>query len=235
MSSMPYLYLIPARGGSKGIPRKNVKLLGNKSLIAYSIETAMAIAQTNDVICVSSDDDEIIAAATQCGLSVAFKRPAQLATDTAGTYPVILHALNYYAQQQQYFDAVVLLQPTSPFRRAEQVQAAITKFDATVDMVVSVIETAANPYYVLYEEDAEGYLQKSKTANFVRRQDCPTVYELNGAIYVINTQSLRKYQSFAQFKRLRKYHMPQQYHVDLDTPLDWAFAEFLIEKGFITF
>ncbi len=230
---MKILYLIPARGGSKGIPHKNIKSLNGKPLILYTVEVARRLAGDAD-ICVSTDDDEIIRVVEQAGLKVPFKRPDELATDTSGSYEVILHALDFYAQKGVKYDVVVLLQPTSPFRTAEHVKEAIELYKPSLDMVVSVCEAAANPYYTLFEENEKGYLARSKTGNFVCRQDCPKVYEYNGAIYVMNVRSLRE-KALAAFTNIKKYVMPRELSIDLDTPLDWKFAEFLIQEKEISF
>ncbi len=228
---MKYLFLIPARGGSKGIPRKNIRPLSGKPLILYSTEIARKLSHDDD-ICVSTDDHEIVEIVQQSGLKVPFVRPSHLATDTTPTYDVIIHALNYYEKLNKFYDAVVLLQPTSPFRRLEDLKNAISLFRNDIDMVVSVFETKSNPYYVLYEEDTNGYLIKSKKGNFTRRQDCPKVYEINGSIYVMNTNSLKN-SNIAEFKKVIKYVMDRKYSIDLDEELDWKFAEFLIQNNYI--
>jgi len=226
---MNILYIIPARGGSKGIPGKNIKLLGGKPLIHYSIKVARQIANDED-ICVSTDDQEIIRVVNSVGLKVPFLRPTKLATDTAGSYEVILHAIQYYKSIGKKYDVVVLLQPTSPFRNVTNLKEAIGLFSSNIDMVVSVFETRSNPYYVLFEEDENGFLRKSKQGNFARRQDCPIVYEYNGSIYVMNVKSLKE-KSFTQFGTIVKYVMDSEYTIDLDTQLDWEFAEFLIKSN----
>lgn len=101
-------------------------------------------------------------------------------------------------------------------------------------MVVSVKEAESNPYFTLFEENGEGYLEKSKKGTFARRQDAPFVWELNGAVYVINVESLRSHSSIAQFSKVVKYPMNQLESVDLDTPLDWRFAELLVEENYIS-
>lgn len=224
---MELLFVIPARGGSKGIPGKNIKQLAGKPLICYAIDNARALSGDEN-ICVSSDDDDIIRTAEEYGLKIPFKRPAQLATDTSGMYEVILHALDYYNRAGKTFEAVVLLQPTSPFRKSNQISEAINLYKDSIDMVVSVKETHANPYYMLYEENVHGYLEKSKKANFVRRQDCPAVWELNGAIYVLNVRSLKQ-KPISEFDRIVKYRMDDLSSVDIDNKIDWMFSEFLIE------
>lgn len=158
---MNILVIIPARGGSKGIPGKNIKLLGGKPLIYYAIDVARAIVDDTH-ICVSTDDDQIIRVVEQYGLSVPFIRPTELATDTAGSYGVLLHALSFYESKGEHFDAVVLLQVTSPFRTVNHVREALNLYNKDLDMVVSVKETDSNPYYLCFEEDTEGMLHISK-------------------------------------------------------------------------
>ena len=226
---MRLLYLIPARGGSKGIPHKNIKQLSGKPLIAYSIDVARQLTDDSH-ICVSTDDDEIIQVVTSYGLTVPFKRPDSLATDSAGTYEVILHAIDFYENRGVHYDAVVLLQPTSPLRTARQVTEAIGLYDTSVDAVVSVCESPQNPYYNLFEENREGYLCISKgDGTFRRRQDTPPVWMFNGAVYVFNVESLRK-GYFDSFKRIRKYVMPSDMSVDLDTLTDWMYLEAVMNK-----
>jgi CMP-N,N'-diacetyllegionaminic acid synthase len=224
---MKTLFLIPARGGSKGIPGKNSKLFAGKPLISYSIELARQFT-TDDNICLSTDDDEIAVVAESMGLIVPFRRPSELSTDTASTKDVILHALTYYELLGKTFDTIVLLQPTSPFRQKYHVKEALALYSDEVDVVMSVRLTDANPYFVLFEENEEGFLEKSKTGNFSRRQDCPQVWQANGAIYVYNVKSLNENKSLNS--RILKYVMESTYSVDLDTELEWQFAEFLNAK-----
>jgi CMP-N,N'-diacetyllegionaminic acid synthase len=225
------LFLIPARGGSKGIPQKNIKLLSGKPLIYYAIDSARVLS-VDENICVSTDDDSISEIVSNYGLDIPFKRPHEFATDTSGTYEVILHALNHYETKGKSFDVVVLLQPTSPFRKSNQITEALKLFSTNIDMVVSVKETKSNPYYVLFEEDMEGFLRKSKEATFTRRQDCPKVWELNGAIYILNVQSLKQ-KHMTEFDRIVKYPMDDLTSIDIDDQIDWMFCEFLIEKGLV--
>ena len=227
------LVIIPARGGSKGIPRKNIKALNGKPLIEYTIDCARAIAPDKN-ICVSTDDNEIIDVVQAYGLLVPFKRPAELASDTAGTYEVLLHALEFYEKQGKHFDIIVLLQNTSPFRTPDHVKEALALYDDGLDMVVSVKECAANPYYCVFEEDEEGYLHVSKgEGNITRRQDAPKVYEYNGAIYVINPVSLKQ-MPLNKFSKRRKYVMDELHSIDLDTMIDWQIAEMMLNEKMIT-
>ena len=223
---MKILVVIPARGGSKGIPHKNIKPLAGKPLIHYTIDVARQIVADED-ICVSTDDSEIIQCVEDYGLKVPFVRPEELATDTAGTYEVLLHALNFYEQQGNQYDVVLLLQNTSPFRTAKQVKEALALYQSDIDMVVSVKECSANPYYCVFEENQEGYLNICKgDGNITRRQDAPKVYEYNGAIYAINPQSLKQ-MPLNKFSRRIKYVMDEQSSLDLDTMNDWRMAELI--------
>lgn len=223
---MKFLVVIPARGGSKGIPRKNIKPFDGKPLIYYTIDVARAIVSDDD-ICVSTEDNEIIQMVENYGLQVPFKRPEELATDTAGTYEVLLHALDFYEKRGKYYDALILLQNTSPFRTVEHVKNALKLYTPNVDMVVSVKECTENPYYNIYEEDNEGYLHVCKgDGNIFRRQDAPKVYEYNGAIYIMNVKTLKVTHMHKMQKRV-KYVMDERSSFDLDTMTDWMIAEMI--------
>lgn len=224
---MKPLVVIPARGGSKGVPRKNIKLLNGKPLIQYTIEAARGVFADNQ-ICVSTDDQEIKTVVENMGLSVPFLRPKHLASDTAGTYEVLLHAVEFYENKGYYPDTLILLQATSPFRTAQHLQEALALYDTTCEMVVSVKETKSNPYYILREENVQGWLVKSKEGNFISRQDCPKVYELNGAIYIINIDALKS-KPLHEFTKMRKFEMDEMSSHDIDNPIDWIVAEALIQ------
>ncbi|HTQ63444.1 MAG TPA: acylneuraminate cytidylyltransferase family protein [Puia sp.] len=227
---MNILFVIPARGGSKGIPGKNIKELNGKPLIYYSIEFARLFTGDEN-ICVSSDSEEIINSIKKIGLRAPFVRPAALATDTAGSYEVLQHALAFYDAQQKKYDILVLLQPTSPLRKKEHLQQALAMYDSKLDMLVSVKKSKSNPYYNLFEENQDGYLVLSKgEGDYQRRQDIPEVFEFNGSIYIINAHSLQSYKSFKDFKFIKKYTMDDEYSIDLDTPSDWEYLEYLLKK-----
>lgn len=221
------LYIIPARGGSRGIPHKNIKPLGGKSLIAYSIEAARRTGATDDHILVSTDDPMIAETVRRStGLPVPFMRPAELATDTAGSREVILHAMDWADEAGIAYDVVVLLQPTSPLRTADDILGALALYRPGTDMVVSVTQAPCNPYYDCFETDpATGTLHVSKGDGLlIRRQDAPPAWVYNGAVYVINPDSLRRMPLGAMHVRI-PYIMPRERSIDLDTPLDWTIAE----------
>lgn len=224
---MKPLVVIPARGGSKGVPRKNIKLLNGKPLIQYTIEAARGVF-SDEHICVSTDEEEIKSVVEELGLTVPFIRPEHMASDTAGTYEVLLHAIEFYEKEGYYPDTLILLQATSPFRTKQHLREALALYDATCEMVVSVKETKSNPYYVLLEENEHGWLVKSKDGNFIRRQDCPKVYELNGAIYIMNVEALKS-KPIQDFLKVRKYDMDEMSSHDIDYPIDWVVAKALLK------
>jgi CMP-N,N'-diacetyllegionaminic acid synthase len=229
---MSTLFLIPARGGSKGIPGKNIKPLAGKPLIYYSIDIARAFSG-DALICVSTDDPAIIKTVEDYGLKVPFRRPDSLATDSAGSYEVIVHALDWYRENGFDIDTLVLLQPTSPLRIKRHVQEAMNLLNEETEMVTSVKKTKSNPFHLLYTENESGFIEKAiKGRDFDRRQDVPQAYELNGAVYVIQVASLRK-RKISEFEKVKKYEMPRLHSVDIDEPEDWVWAEYLLERKII--
>ncbi|HAQ65681.1 MAG TPA: acylneuraminate cytidylyltransferase family protein [Bacteroidales bacterium] len=225
------LFIIPARGGSKGIPGKNIRLFAGKPLLAYSIDLARAFVP-DDNICLSTDSIDIARVATQMGLPVPFRRPEHLATDIASSRDVILHALSHYETLGKHFKRFVLLQPTSPLRQPFHIAEAMDLLKPSINGVMSVKSTNANPYFVLFEEDENGFLKKSKTGSFNRRQDCPDVWEANGAVYVYDTEWYKN--TDGSNAKLVKYVMDERYSVDLDTETDWLFAEYMQQRLFNT-
>lgn len=226
---MKPLIIIPARGGSKGVPRKNIKLLNGVPLIHYTIKVAQQLFD-NSIICVSTDDEQIKQIAEKKGIKIPFLRPKELASDTSGSYEVLLHAIDFYEKKGYKADTLILLQPTSPFRTSSQVVEAIKLFSEKVDMVVAVKEAKTSPYYNLFEEDNKGFLKKSKESNYIRRQDCPKVWEYNGAIYVINIDALKK-KTINSFEKIIKYEMDEFSSHDIDTALDWKMAELMVVQN----
>lgn len=222
---MKILYIIPARGGSKGIPGKNIKAFLGKPLICHTIDHAREAGAEDRDICVSTDSEEIRRVVEEYGLPVPFLRPDHLATDTAGTYEVLRHALEWYEGQGREYDMVVLLQATSPLCTGEDIRKAVEMWEPGIDMVVSVCEAAANPYFNIFETDREGNLHISKgDGHYLRRQDAPKAWEYNGAIYAMSAESMKR-MHMADFPVRRPYAMPSWRSVDLDTPADWERAE----------
>lgn len=224
---MKVLAVIPARGGSKGIPRKNIKPLAGKPLIAWTIEAALK-AQGIDRVIVSTEDKEIGSVAKQFGAEVPFMRPLALAQDdTPGIAPV-LHAI----EQLRDYDWVLLLQPTSPLRSVEDIEGII-RFcrDEAAPSAVSVTQVSKHPFW-MYQRDDQNRLQPliPNRPEITRRQEFPSVYVLNGAMYLARTDWLIQNQGFIGSETLG-YSIPEERSVDLDTPQDWCWVEFLIEQA----
>lgn len=226
---MKILYLIPARAGSKGLPGKNVKILGDKPLIVHSIDFALKNIKEEDELCISSNDEEVLDIAKSLRIDVPFVRPGELASDTANSYDVIMHAIKCYEDNNKCFDLVLLLQPTSPFRSQEDFDTLIQSYDDEVEMVVSVKKAKENPYFTLFEENESGFLDKSKKGDFQRRQDCPDVFAFNGSMYLLKVSALKN-RSINEFKKIKKIVMPEERSIDIDTMADWILAEFYLNK-----
>ena len=227
---MKALYLIPARGGSKGVPGKNIRLLGGRPLIAHSIGHALEVADREDVV-VSTDSEEIKGAAIEAGARVPFLRPVELASDTAGSREVMLHAIDYLSAKGENYDTIVLLQPTSPLRDPADIRRAVEIYkESGADMVVSVAEARTNPYYNAFETDNDGFLKISKgEGNLTRRQDAPKVWEFTGAIYVIKVSALRE-KSITKFDRILPLPTKRETAIDIDEEMDFLVCEEMIKK-----
>lgn len=225
---MKILGLIPARGGSKGVPRKNIKLLGGKPLIEHTIAVGMACKALHTLI-VSTDDEAIAEVSRQAGASVPFLRPAALATDQSPTIDTILHTLEWCHTHHQYFDAVCLLQPTTPFRSKEDLRAALEVFgQRSADCLMSVREVphTFNPHWVFEEDPESGFLQTATgdTKLITRRQDLPPAYYRDGAIYITRSEILLKQHSIYG-QKVVAYHMQHSPDINIDGPDDWERAE----------
>jgi CMP-N,N'-diacetyllegionaminic acid synthase len=221
------LALVPARGGSKGIPRKNLKIFAGKPLIAWTIESAKR-ASCVDRVVVTTEDAEIAQLALSLGADVPFMRPAELATDhTPGIAPV-LHAL----EQLPDFEWVLLLQPTSPLRTTQDIED-IWSFcqQRQVASVVAVSKVGTSPslmYYRGSNDVIEPVLQTEVRGG--RRQDFPDTYQINGALYLAQAEWLKAHGSFVKEGTLG-FEMPPERSVDVDTLRDWQWAEFLMARG----
>lgn len=214
------LALIPARGGSKGIPDKNITNLAGKPLIAWTIEAAQVCSKI-DAVVLSSDEHAIIEVAVRYGCIVPFIRPSELATDEATSMDVVHHAL----EQLPEFDVVLLLQPTSPLRTAADIEACLDLLrDAPA--IVSVRPSEDHPY-LTFEINDLGIMTpyaKPSPAQSLRRQDLPGAWCLNGAIYAADVKWLKNKRSFISPETIA-YRMPAARSLDIDTPADLRLAE----------
>lgn len=228
-----FLAVVPARGGSKRLPRKNVLPLAGRPLIAWTIDAARASGVFADVL-VSTDDEEIAGVARQAGALVPWLRPAELATDTATSASVLKHAWAWYSRERGPVSAVVLLQPTSPFRTAASIRGAVEQFaaapDAPAHPVVSVSPAAQPPHWSFRVDNGVLRPFLGWESLQVRSQDLPPAYALNGAVYVIPSADLA-----ADLPVLRPGVRPFVMNdvreaLDIDTADDWAAAEHVAER-----
>ena len=229
---MKTLGIITARGGSKGVPRKNIAPLLGRPLLAYTAEAALASLRLTRVL-LSTDDDEIADVGRACGLSVPFRRPADLSRDDTPTLPVLQHAVSWVEQQGERYDAICLLQPTNPFRGPEDIDACVELLESSnADTVVTIlpVPTEYNPHWV-YEKDQEGHLRlvTGERSPLPRRQDLPQAFHREGSVYVIRRDVLMK-QNSLYGARLVGYLMHASRSVNIDQPGDMARAEELAAK-----
>ncbi|GEQ86802.1 hypothetical protein ULMS_23100 [Patiriisocius marinistellae] len=228
---MKILGIIPARGGSKGIPNKNRKLLNGIPLLQYTT-TAAKESQLLDEVIFTSEDDILISLAKSQGISVPFKRPAHLATDAAGSLEVVKHAISFYKEKGIYFDAVCLLQVTTPFRTAETIDLAIRKFKKNnCDSLISVqkVPHQFNPHWVFEEKNGNLKIATGETRIIKRRQELPDAFIRDGAIYITKTRTLMEENSF--FGNSTTYiETDASSYVNIDTMEDWKKAEMIIKQ-----
>lgn len=222
------LGIIPARGGSKGVPRKNIRLLAGKPLIAWTIEAAKSSEHISRLI-LSSDDEEILTIAKNFGCEVPFIRPKEYASDESSAIDVVMHAMN--ALQESY-DYLVYLQPTSPLKRTKDIDGAIAKcIKSKVDTCVSVTSPDKSPYWSFRLDDENKLIPLIPWEDKnTRRQDVPESYILNGAIYVAKTEAILKHRSFIH-KDTIGFYMPRNRSVDVDAELDFVIAEYLLHNS----
>lgn len=225
------LCTICARGGSKGVPGKNVLPLGGKPLIAHSIDQARATGLFAQ-IAVSSDSPEILSVAAAAGATILIERPPELATDAAPKLPVIQHCLlAAEAQSGQAFDVVVDLDTTSPLRLPEDIIGSVRLLlDTDAENVITAMKARRSPYFNLVELE-DGYVRLSKPLAdpVTRRQSSPPCFDMNASVYVWHRQSLLDGKTVFM-ERTRLYEMPEERSIDIDTPLDFAFVEFLMAQ-----
>jgi N-acylneuraminate cytidylyltransferase len=216
------------------VPGKNTKLLAGKPLLQYTADAAKAAGLLTRVV-LSSDDDAIIEVARQCGIDVPFKRPAHLATDGAPTLPAIQHAVQYLQEQEgDFFDAVCLLQPTSPMRPPGLIDACIGRFVSTgADSLITVMPVPHeyNPHWV-FEPASDGFLKiaTGEEKIIARRQELPPAYIRDGCVYITKTSVLMN-QNSLYGSSIAWYETDPKNQVNIDTPDDWALAEQTLEKA----
>jgi CMP-N,N'-diacetyllegionaminic acid synthase len=240
MSVYPVLAVIPARGGSRGLPNKNIAILAGLPLIAHSIRLSKLCTEITSCI-VSTDSNEIAAVARDYGAEIPFLRPAVLAQDDTPMWPVIRHALVEMEKRERLqYGSVLLLSPTSPGRLPEDVSSAIhlLEDDTSAVGVVAASRPSFNPRWVCIDLAADGYMRQSfpDGNDYIRRQDVPTVYRINGALYLWRRDHVAASEMPCYFTAPhRMLEIPESRAVDIDSQQDLKLGEFMLRDGMIHF
>ena len=229
---MRVLGLIPARGGSKGVSRKNVRALAGKPLLQWTVEAALA-ARTLTSVVVSTDDEEIASVGRRCGATVPFLRPVELAEDDTPTLPVVQHAVRALEKFGDRFDAVCLLQPTSPFRKCADIDACVELLATSgADAVISVLRVPPeyNPHWVYFTaSDGSLSLSTGESEPLPRRQVLPAAFHRDGSVYVTRRDVVMENNSLYG-RRVIGYELTQPCAINIDTPADWLRAESMMQE-----
>lgn len=224
------LVIIPARGGSKGIPKKNIQPLNGKPLIAYSIEAALRSSRIERVV-VSTDSEEIAQISLQFGAEVPFLRPAELSLDETPTLPVLQHLISQLKALENYEpDLIVLLQPTSPLRQTQDIENGIDLLiQSGADSVVGLCLAEHSPYWMQQLEGDRVVPFCKNSPEYSRRQDAPPVYRINGALYVTSPRVLQEENEILG-KDTRGLIMDAESSIDIDTALDFKIASLILKE-----
>jgi CMP-N,N'-diacetyllegionaminic acid synthase len=225
---MKILVLIPARGGSKRLPGKNIRLLGDRPLIVWTIDLAKNIPKICDIL-VSTDDIAIAEVASKAGALVPWLRPAELATDTATSVDVCLHALDWYEKENGKVDGILLLQPTSPFRNLKTLIQGLALFKQNDRPVVGVSLAESHPLWCFKVEGESMAPFVDGGGLKLRSQDLPPAFKVNGSFYLISPDSLRKLKTFFSEDMIPLIFDKPEESIDIDTELDWKMAEFFLQ------
>lgn len=228
---MSCLAIVTARAGSKGVPRKNLRVLGGRPLVAWSVDAGVA-STSIDVVVVSTDSPEIRDAAAAAGAEGPFLRPAELATDDAQQEDAVLHAMDWYEERQGAFDLVCLLEPTSPFRRAVSLERGFALLDerADAEAVFSVARCEHSPLYAR-PLPADGLMRDwvDDDVRWANRQELPDLYRPVGAVVVSRWHAFRRERTFLHDRTLALV-VDEIEAVEIDTPLDFALAETIADR-----
>ncbi|TGM80977.1 cytidylyltransferase domain-containing protein [Leptospira bouyouniensis] len=230
---MKILALIPARAGSKRLPGKNTRILGGKPLIVWSIELAKKIEEVCDIL-ISTDSEEIALTAKNFGAYVPWLRPDHLSTDSSSSVDMAIHAIQYYESKHGKIDGLMLLQPTSPFRSLAMVKQGIKLFENKKNPVVAVSKTHSHPNWTFKIENQKLIPFLDVNGLNQRSQDLESAYVVNGSFYLISPADLISNHSFFGVETTPLIIENEWESVDIDTLLDFQFAEFLISNNYIT-
>lgn len=228
------LWVVTARAGSKSIPDKNIKSLGGIPLLAYRVKSALTIAGKGDVW-ISTDSKHYAEIAASFGAVVPFIRPSELATDTARSADVVLHAMNWAESSGKRYEAICLLEPTSPFVKYSQLTEAVNNLFVEKDAcsIVAVREARPSTYYIQQEDKYLSIVASNiQSGGILRRQDLKKEITPSGGFYISKWDAFKQDESFYTDRTL-SFLLPDINGLEIDEPLDWLWAEFLIEKGLI--
>ncbi len=233
---MNVLFVITARGGSKGVPRKNIRKIGGIPLIAYKIIAAQKCKYPNRIV-VSTDDEEIASVAREYGNVVPFMRPDELATDTSSSMDVVSHALEWVkSNDSELYDYICLLEPSSPFSTFEDLNNALECMEtAEADTLLGMKEVEVSRDFIFELDDNGGlsyFYESVQKMSGVRRQDQKPQYTMNGCMYIARMEYFEKNKSFHSINS-RPYIMPWERSVEIDTEQDLKYAEYLVREGII--
>lgn len=225
---MKTIATICARGGSQGVPGKNIRKLCGKPLIVYTIEQALECTAI-EAVYVSTDCSRIAEIAREAGATVPYTRPSELASDTAGKIPVIRHLVEFLESQNVSIGRIVDLDPTSPLRLVEDIEACLQLLDHESDVVVTACPADKNPYFNMVERKQDGSigLVKLPEQMALRRQDAPEVFSMNASIYVWHRESLSK---GLWGGRVKLHIMPRERSIDIDHLVDFKLVEILMQE-----
>jgi CMP-N,N'-diacetyllegionaminic acid synthase len=222
--------VIPARGGSKGLPGKNIKMFCGKPLIAHTIEQAKQ-SKYIDRVLVSTEAEEIAKISLEYGAEVPFIRPLDLARDSSSTIDVLLHAINWLENVDRYtFGILLLLHTTTPLRSVEDINETISLMvEEKADNVFSAAEAHRNPYFNMVEINKRGYAALVKQGNFTTRQVAPLIYDMNSSIYVWWKELLKEKKKIF-LDKTKIYIMPKERSIDIDDNIDFKIAEIMMAE-----
>lgn len=230
---MKRLCSICARGGSKGVLNKNIKVIAGLPLIAHSIKQAID-SKMFSAVAVSSDSDEILNTATQFGADLAIKRPVDLATDSAAKLPAIQHCFNKAESHfNQHFDTLVDLDCTSPLRSLDDIKNSIQMFESSsADNLITAMPARRSPYFNMVKKKPDGFVEilAPTPDGLIRRQDAPAAYDLNASIYIWNRSAILKAEKVIGPKTIL-FEMPEERSIDIDSQMDFEWVEFLLKKN----
>lgn len=231
---MDAIAFIFARGGSKGLPGKNIRALRGRPLIAWAIDHSKSVPRIRRVL-VSTDSEEIASVAREFGAEVPFLRPASLARDDSPEWLAWRHALEFVRTEEGRYPEVMISVPvTAPLRLPEDIENALDQFEAGgADVVVAVTDSHRSPYFNMVRRNPDGTvgLVIPAMTEVARRQDAPTVYDMTTVVYVADPQFVMTHEAlFAG--RVKATHVPLERSIDIDTPLDFEYAEFLLNRRY---